>query len=236
MPDILNETFRQLDPMFFVALAGFAVLAALNLFISGRSSRGSRRRQPYIKGTGLARLSVVGDEPTGMPISLHDPRTQMEYIAKADFETCPLLNKEEARLLPILERAAAAAGQKHRVMAQTSMGEVLRPRKNGIDKETVDLAFRSINSKRLDFAIINRSGHLVCAIEYQGTGHYHRNTFMRDAVKKEVLRKAGVRFIEIEKGFDAKTLENDVLKAIGGGMSASPDQRSEPPLRGPEKP
>lgn len=166
-------------------------------------------------------------------VSLRDPRAQMEYVAKADFETCPLLNKEEARLLPILERAARTAGENHRVMAQTSMGEVLRPKKEGLDRETRDLAFRSINSKRLDFAVINRSGHLVCAIEYQGSGHYHQTTFMRDAVKKEVLRKAGVRFVEVEKGFDPNALYDDVLNALGGSRTAAP-QKTEPQMQRPE--
>ena len=77
-----------------------------------------------------------------------------------------------------------------------------------------DPAFRSINSKRLDFAIFDRSGRLVLAIEYQGSGHYHQKSFMRDAVKKEALRKAGVPLIEVPVHYNPNELTQSVLRAL----------------------
>jgi hypothetical protein len=40
-------------------------------------------------------------------------------------------------------------------------------------------------------------GDPIAAIEYQGHGHYRGTAAARDAVKKEALRKAGVRYIEL---------------------------------------
>ena len=138
----------------------------------------------------------------------------MEFVANAAFEKQRLLNKEEARLLPLIERTVSKLGQGHRVMAQTSLGELIRPKKGSADGETLKNAYSSINSKRLDFAIIDRAGYLVCAIEYQGSGHYHTGAFMRDAVKREALRKSGVNFLEIGTGYTPEKVEEGVLRAL----------------------
>lgn len=58
-------------------------------------------------------------------------------------------------------------------------------------------AFRSINSKRIDILIVDRAGWPVVAVEYQGSGHYQGTAAIRDAVKKEALLKAGVRYVEV---------------------------------------
>ncbi|WP_456388934.1 DUF2726 domain-containing protein [Profundibacter sp.] len=147
--------------------------------------------------------------------NMADPKNQMDAISAVQFETCRLLNREESRLLPVLERAARSINQGHRVMAQTSLGEVLRPKRGGTTQEAQRRAFASINSKRLDFAVFNRSGILVCAIEYQGSGHYHSSTFMRDAVKREALRKAEVPFLEVMPDFVPEELAGQLIKTIG---------------------
>jgi hypothetical protein len=114
-----------------------------------------------------------------------------------------LLNREEAKLLPLLERTLRDLGQGHRVMAQTSLGEVIRPKSSTADSAN---AMAVINSKRLDFAVIDRFGMLTCAVEYQGTGHHQTTAFLRDAVKREALRKAGVPMIEVLPDFRPETL------------------------------
>ena len=145
---------------------------------------------------------------------LGDPTAQMEFISKVDFEPRPLLNRSEYRILRILEEVAQDIPGGHRVMAQTSLGEVLAPRMDSGSKEARDLAFRSINSKRLDFLVIDGYGMPVLAVEYQGHGHYNDRTFMHDAVKREAVRKAGIRFLEIRAEYDAKDLENEIRKAL----------------------
>ena len=142
-----------------------------------------------------------------------DPKHQLDAIAKVDFEKTRLLNKEEARLLPVLERAARAANQGHRVMAQTSLGEVIAPTKRGVSASDAQAAFASINSKRLDFAIFDRFGLLVCAVEYQGSGHHQGKAFMRDAVKKEALRRAGVPLVEVQRNYVPYEIE-DIIGRI----------------------
>lgn len=144
-------------------------------------------------------LDSIGTQVTAN-LRLRDPGQQMHAISQVDFETVPLLNRSEARLLPALEAAVRKRGDGHRLMAQTSLGEILRPKAAGLSDQQRDDAYFSINAKRLDFAVFNRFGYLVVAIEYQGHGHYHATSFMRDAVKREALRKAGVPFLELGAG------------------------------------
>ena len=145
---------------------------------------------------------------------LGDPTAQMEFISKVDFKPRPLLNRSEYKILRILEEVSQDIPGGHRVMAQTSLGEVLAPQMASGSKAARDLAFRSINSKRLDFLVIDGYGMPVLAVEYQGHGHYNDRTFMHDAVKREAVRKAGIRFLEIPAEYDAKDLENEIRKAL----------------------
>ena len=153
---------------------------------------------------------------------LGEPTAQMEFISKVDFEARPLLNKPEYRILRILEAVAQETPGGLRVMAQTSLGEVLAPQPASGSQEARDLAFRSINSKRLDFLVIDAYGMPVLAVEYQGQGHFSDTTFMRDAVKREVLRKAGIRLLEVPAVFDAEDLERDIRKALPPNIARRP--------------
>ncbi|WP_397543010.1 DUF2726 domain-containing protein [Roseovarius salis] len=155
------------------------------------------------------------------PRKMHLPQHQMHVVAAASFEVQPLLNGSEARLLPVIESALATYGRGHRVMAQTSLGELLRPCHERGQKGLAAAARAAINSKRLDFAIVDRSGRLVAAVEYQGSGHYGRTAFMRDAVKREVCRKAGVPFIEVKKGMRPSELTETLGALLSPGTPAS---------------
>ena len=134
----------------------------------------------------------------------------MEFISRVDFEPLSLLNKAEYKVLRILEKVTRELDSGYRVMAQVSLGEIIAPQAASGSEKTRDLAFRSINSKRLDFLVIDRTGMPALAVEYQGDGHYQKSSFMRDAVKREAVRKAGVRFLEISAAYDKTTLEHQI--------------------------
>lgn len=81
-----------------------------------------------------------------------------------------------------------------RVWPQVSLGEVVETQgRTEADKE----AHRWINSKRADFVVVDNRGWPLAVIEYQGKGHYRGNAAERDAVKRTVLAKAGVHYIEV---------------------------------------
>jgi hypothetical protein len=106
-------------------------------------------------------------------------------------------------------------------MAQTSMGEILRPKKSHWARRDSELAYRSINSKRVDFVVVDQRGMPVLAVEYQGHGHYRERSFMRDAVKREAFRKANVAFLEIPAEFRHDEVRDMVSKSLRRPMAVA---------------
>ena len=119
----------------------------------------------------------------------------------ATFRKRRLLSRSEAYVLYAAERAADL---KWRVMAQVSLGEVL----SSPDAR----AYSAINSKRVDLLIVSRSGDPIAAIEYQGHGHYQGTAAARDAVKREALRKAEVRYIEVTPESGTKDMAREISR------------------------
>lgn len=76
----------------------------------------------------------------------------------ANFTAQPVLNKGEARLFRELDQAVVARNSGWQVLAQVSLGEVLR---------SSDLkAYRCINSKRVDLLLMDGDYQPRHAIEY----------------------------------------------------------------------
>lgn len=123
-----------------------------------------------------------------------DAADQLRSVMDADFTERALLNKGEAAVFKALDAAVIARNPKWQVMAQVSLGEFLA----SPDQE----AFLAINSKRVDFALMDEKAHVRHALEYQGTGHHvaGNGAAARDAVKKEALRKAGIGYHEVVAG------------------------------------
>lgn len=222
----ISAFLAQVDPAVLALMVVLGLMAVFALF--GRLKRPRRavrkgsnvflfRRSQRARGAGQR----IFAQPSAKP-DMADPKHQLDAIAKVNFEKTRLLNKEEARLLPVLERAARATGQGYRVMAQTSLGEVIAPIKRGVSSSDAQAAFASINSKRLDFAIFDRFGMLVCAVEYQGSGHHQGKAFMRDAVKKEALRRAGVPLVEVQRNYVPFEVEDIIARIL------APSPRSKP--------
>lgn len=144
---------------------------------------------------------------------ISDPAWQMQFVSAVEFEPQPLLNKGEFQVLLLLESVSRELNAGYRVMAQTSLGEILRPKRTSRQTDA-DLAYRSINSKRSDFVIVDRYGIAVLAVEYQGHGHYKGNAVQRDAVKREAFRSANIAFLEIPAGFQAPEVRRMVRQVL----------------------
>lgn len=144
---------------------------------------------------------------------ISDPAWQMQFVSAVEFEPQPLLNKGEFQVLLLLESVSRELNAGYRVMAQTSLGEILRPKRT-LRQTDADLAYRSINSKRSDFIIVDRFGIAVLAVEYQGHGHYQGNAVQRDAVKREAFRSANIAFLEIPAGFQEPEVRRVVRQVL----------------------
>jgi hypothetical protein len=154
---------------------------------------------------------------------LTDAAQQLTFVSRVAFERQPLLNKAEFQVLLLLEAVVGEMRAGHRVMAQTNLGEILRPKREHPNLVDADLAYRSINSKRADFIIVDRRGLAVLAVEYQGLGHYKGNAMMRDAVKREAFRSAGVALIEVPASFEKEAIAREVRTILNRANTTALD-------------
>lgn len=142
-----------------------------------------------------------------------DSADQLRTVMSAHFSVQPLFNKSEARLFKELDRLVIARHPDWQVMAQVSLGKILRSK----DKA----AYACVNSKRVDLLLVDGDCYARHAIEYQGGGHYLTDAAARDAVKKEALRKAGIGYHEVVAGHttlkDLRTLV-EKLVPVGKGQ------------------
>lgn len=215
---------NPLVPLLIVAAVMMSVLKPTR-----RKRRGHKSSAATLLGPANDKKSAAPTNPspsaaeaaaqTALTTFAKKPRHD-DPFSEVSFQIKPLLNKSEARLLPVLEKLVRDLGENHRVMAQTAMGEILRPDTTTADKIACDRAFWAINAKRLDFVIIDRYGKAVAAFEYQGRGHDQNGAYLRDAVKAEACRKAGLPFAALPPDVDAENLRALALEMLkpGGGQ------------------
>lgn len=196
---MLNDILQLVDKPFLLVIvlaAGAAIGIAVERIVEGQK-RAQRRaywqgRNASHKGKKVVRLRKDGLEETGR--GTNQATDQLACVMEAEFSARPLLNRPEANLFKALDAAVIARNPGWQVMAQVSLGEFL----SSPDKD----AFGAVNSKRVDFALMDPDARVIHAIEYQGTGHHLPGSAAaaRDAVKKEALRKAGIGYHEVVAG------------------------------------
>jgi hypothetical protein len=178
----------------------------------------AQRRKAYWRGRNDAkRKSTV--TPVARPDRKADAPAadfaadQLKIVSTADFTARALLNRAEANVFAALDKAVIARNPAWQVMAQVSLGEFLV----SPDKD----AFFAINSKRVDFALMDERCCVKHALEYQGNGHHlGPSAAARDAVKKEALRKAGIGYHEVVAGHTTPgELRALVEKLVPAGIS-----------------
>ncbi len=143
-----------------------------------------RRADKVASGPWLAKPDPAPKQP--------DAADQLRIVMGANFTAQALLNKSEARVFKELDRIVISCNPGWQVMAQVSLGEILRSK----DAD----AYGCINSKRVDLLLVDEQCQPRHAIEYQGWAHHQGTAAARDAVKKEALRRAGIGYHEVVAG------------------------------------
>lgn len=211
------DTFMQVAPIAILLAFGAWLGMGLQRLVWRMRRGGRRRRNPSYN----QRNSYdYGDTQTWPPQAAEPTRTQdaaeqLRIVMNSEFSARPLLNQSEARVFEELCEIVSRCKPGWRVMAQVSLGEILRSQ----DVE----AFWCINSKRVDMLLVDEACRPRHAIEYQGGAHYQGTAAARDAVKKEALRRAGIGYHEVVGG---KTTPGD-LRQIIENLISTPDTRGQ---------
>lgn len=191
------EIVALIDKPWLLAIV-LAVGAACGIFVE-RLVEGQKRaeRRAYWKGRNTGKRNLIEQAISATERKQAEAgdfaADQLKIVSKAGFSSRSLLNKAEANVFKALDEAVVARNPAWQVMAQVSLGEFLA----SPDK----VAFLAINSKRVDFALMDDQCCVRHALEYQGSGHHTgTSAAARDAVKKEALRKAGIGYHEVVAG------------------------------------
>jgi hypothetical protein len=209
--------YAQSQPILAVALIVALVVLVILLGayeFGGRKYASGRYWRPKVYG-GIRTLPKAGigekyRTPTYDGLGRHtsvDVGEQLNAVMSAPFERRRVMNRSEYRAFKIIEGELAAIRRGFRLFAQTSLGEIL--------SSPSDSAFHAINAKRVDMLIIDHCGLPTLAIEYQGEHHYQGNAAARDAIKKEALRKAGVKYLEISAEFSEDQIRSRLREQLG---------------------
>ena len=207
------ETLNALLDQPVLLLVILAIGAAIGMGVEKYTAAEKRAKwRAYYAGKGAAKkrakLELVGKtkpEPSDFAAD------QLKAVMKADFKPRSLLNKKEGNVFRSLDKFVIERNPGWQVMAQVSVGEFLA----SDDKD----AYFAINSKRVDFVLMDEQCQVRHALEYQGNGHHQGSAAARDAVKKEALRKAGIGYHEIVAGHttpaELRTLVEKLVPAGG---------------------
>ena len=187
---MLADLLALLDkPM--VLLLVMAIGGVIGIAVANAANRIDReRRKAYWRGRKAANGKPGKAERPIAPAKEPEARSaefaadQLTAVMRASFRPRALLNRPESLVFKALDAAVIASNPGWQVMAQVSLGEFLASE----DKD----AYFCINSKRVDFALMDPEANVRHALEYQGTGHHQGSAAARDAIKKEALRKAGI--------------------------------------------
>lgn len=219
---------RETD-LFALLLMGVFVGMAIERFRSKlRREAWRKRNRPRWDGATRVTGTTQGKWPSRSvppPPRPPDAADQLRIVMGADFTVQPLLNKSEVRVLKELEHFVENCNPSWQVMAQVSLGEVLR------SKDAT--AFACINSKRVDLLLIDDDCLPRHAIEYQGWGHHQGTAAARDAVKKEALRRAGIGYHEVLAGV---TTPSELRRLVEKLVASSRPKLGVSPLASPKSP
>ncbi|OBQ97491.1 DUF2726 domain-containing protein [Mesorhizobium sp. AA23] len=179
-----------------VAIAGVIAGMALERFLSKmqRQAWKERNRWRWERKRVVAKTAadIWGPRKDAPPPKPIDAADQLRIVMGAQFSIQPLLNRSEVRVFKELDRMVIDCNPAWQVMAQVSLGEILR--------STDASAYSCINSKRVDLLLVDEACRPRHALEYQGRAHHQGTAAARDAVKKEALRRAGISYHEIVGG------------------------------------
>jgi hypothetical protein len=113
----------------------------------------------------------------------------LKTVKQNTFTKKRVLNKEEVNIYYKLIKIISSLNAGYKLSTQVSLGEILSHSDYSV--------YRTINTQRADFVIMDKDFYPVLVIEYNGVGHFKGDYKSRDARKKEALNSAGIEVVVI---------------------------------------
>ena len=124
-------------------------------------------------------------------------------VSDARFSAKRLLSDNEAIVLSEVETIIAGIDQAWRVLAEVSLTQIV--------ESTSAEAISAIAGQQAALVVATGDRTPIAVIEYQPLGQVRNEDAVRDAVKREALRRAGVAYIEVRASDQPGDLRDDLL-------------------------
>ncbi len=136
---------------------------------------------------------------------------ELGAIAKSSFHTAPILADSHLAVLSLIESCVKEVDAGFRVLMHTRLESL-------VDMDSKDTAStlmqRSIRGIDLTFAVVDHFGRIVMAVEHEDGDKKTHQSVLNRAVVMEVLRKAGVWYLEIPQNFSSEDACKQILHVL----------------------
>jgi hypothetical protein len=138
---------------------------------------------------------------------------ELGAIAKTGFHIAPVLTPEDTRVLALIEDVLREVPGGYRVLLRTSLETLVDLDDTSASKAATRLSMAGITLK---FAVVDRYGKLVMAVEHLCDKKLNRQACINRTVVVEVLRKAGVWYLEIPPNYSSKDARAQMVAVLQG--------------------
>lgn len=137
---------------------------------------------------------------------------ELGAIAKSSFHTAPVIAKSNLAVLALIEECVSQSKGGFRVLMHARLESLIDME----DPENSPLMKRSLSGIDLTFAVVDRYGRLVVAIDHDSGEKKTHQMVLNRAVVMEVLRKAGVWYLEIPQHYSPEDARRQLLQVLHG--------------------
>ena len=232
----LDGMFANMPQIFVIGLVGFLLMFAGYFLVKGYwRLRGNSAFHSYQMGVVAPeqygargpepeadkfarRLEKMADKEEAYEMSKLLPQArEFGSIKEFTFHTAPVLAGDNVRVLGLIEAAVQESGGGFRVLVNASLKHMVDLEETHTRTQALRLSMVGIVLK---FAVVDRFGRLVMAIDHLGDKPLTRQENINRTVVIEVLRKAGVWYLEIPPHYSAAHARAQILAVLGGKAAA----------------
>ncbi len=166
------------------------------------------------------RLEEMVDREEAYEMSKLMPQArELGAIKDAEFHTAPVLAGDDVGVLGLIEEVVQATDGGFRVLVNASLEHMVDLEDHQSRTRAMRLSMAGIVLK---FAVVDRFGRMVMAIDHMGETPLARQENINRTVVIEVLRKAGVWYLEIPPHYSAENARAQISAVLRSKAAVQP--------------
>lgn len=145
---------------------------------------------------------------------------ELGAVKESTFETAPVLEGDDLAVLALIEEVVHEIDKGFRVLVNANLESMIDIKNLRARTSATRLSMAGVVLK---FAVVDRFGRLVMAVDHLGNTPLARQENISRTVVIEVLRKAGVWYLEIPAHFSGENARAQIKAVLRGKAATQPD-------------